>query len=339
MQGLRPAAAVTPSPIAAGTPRKNPRWVPVTALRFVGCDSCGMTLEEFENYPEDGRKVEYYDSESGLAWMLRDAPSPDHESPGAILAAILHEISQSRGSRVRCLGSAQLRLLDAASGQVGAMAPDQMVFLHPERLDIAGARYLRVGEDAYPDVVLEVDHTTDVRRSKLALYREWGFPELWVEVPDAYSKSRSRSRKRELRIYLLEGEGYALSAESRAFPGWRAAEIHRALNERTISAETSAVLARVGRALGEREGTGPDDDPLLGSYGRRKLAEGRVEGRWEMAREILGIRGIEISAGFPDRLGRDPAGFPDVPRRTIAAAASAAESEADFFARLHKPTS
>ena len=39
-----------------------------------------------------------------------------------------------------------------------------------------------VGEDDFPDVVLEVDHTTDVHRGKLALYESWGFPEVWAEV-------------------------------------------------------------------------------------------------------------------------------------------------------------
>ena len=44
--------------------------------------------------------------------------------------------------------------------------------------------------------------------------------------------------------------------------------------ERVLSKETSAVLSRVGRALGEREGTGPDDDVRLGPYGREQHTEG-----------------------------------------------------------------
>ena len=47
-----------------------------------------------------------------------------------------------------------------------------------------------VGEHDIPDVVLEVDHTTDVRRGKLLQYEAWGFPELWVEVPDWAASSR-----------------------------------------------------------------------------------------------------------------------------------------------------
>ncbi len=61
--------------------------------------------------------------------------------------------------------------------------------------------------------------------------------------------------------------------------GWTGAEVHAALNEETLSARTSAVLERVGTVLGEREGTGPDNDLLLGSQRRRSRAEGRAVSR------------------------------------------------------------
>ena len=64
--------------------------------------------------------------------------------------------------------------------------------------------------------------------------------------------------------------------ESRAFPGWTASEIHAALDGPVPSAETIAVLERVGAVLGAREGTGPDDDPLLRSQ-RRQAKELGVE--------------------------------------------------------------
>ena len=62
-----------------------------------------------------------------------------------------------------------------------------------------------VGRHNYPDVVLEVDHTTDVRRGKLKLYESWGFPELWVEVPEHRVASRPRGLVPGLTIHLLEG--------------------------------------------------------------------------------------------------------------------------------------
>ena len=115
-------------------------------------------------------------------------------------------------------------------------------------------------------------NTTDVRRGKLALYESWGFPELWVDVPDAMSPSRPAGLRPGLTIHLLEERVFRPAPSSRAFPGWTADEIHRALNEPELSADTTAALRRVGRALGAAEGTGPDDDPLL----RAERTEGRV---------------------------------------------------------------
>ena len=85
-----------------------------------------------------------------------------------------------------------------------------------------------------------VDHTTDARRGKLPLYESWGFPEVWVDVPDAPSPSRPRARRPGLTIHLLALGRYRVAAESRALPGWTAAEIHEALNEAEPSARTSA---------------------------------------------------------------------------------------------------
>ena len=177
-----------------------------------------------------------------------------------------------------------------------------------------------IGEHDFPDVVLEVDHSMDVRRGKLGLYEEWGFPEVWVEVPDTRAPSRMRGRLPGLTIHLISDSGtYGVSPESRAFPGWRAVDIHAALNEKTASARTYAVLERIGHSLGAREGTGPDDDPWLRSQRResfergrfRGRAEGRAEGHAEgrvqsgkaaragMVRRKLLSRDIEVSDDFP----------------------------------------
>ena len=84
-------------------------------------------------------------------------------------------------------------------------------------------------------------------------------------------------------IHLLEGGRYVEAASSRAFPGWTAEEIHRALNESAVSATTVDVLRRVADALAAVEGTGPDNDPLL----RRERAEGRAGGRAEERLDIV----------------------------------------------------
>ena len=330
MRGVAPAEAERT--VRADRPPKTRRWTPVSALEFAGCDAIRMTLAEYEALGDDD-KVEFFDSAAGLAWRVREPVTWEHARSRSTLVALVARIAMVRGSAIDCGGATGLRLLDEESGQVRVIHPDQMVFLHLERDEAEIRSFLMVGKNAYPDVVLEVDDTRDIRRDKLALYEEWGFPELWVEVPNAWSPSRPRGLRPELRIYLLEGERYVLSAESRAFVGWRADEIHRALNEPVFSEKTSAVLERVGRALGEREGTGPDDDPLLGPHCRRMYAEGLMIGRAEgLVRAILESRGIRVSEGFPPQ--RHWGALVRASDEAVVSAAYAAVSEADFLARL-----
>jgi flagellar biosynthesis/type III secretory pathway protein FliH len=111
------------------------------------------------------------------------------------------------------------------------------------------------------------------------------------------------------------------------------------------------VLERVGGVLGAREGTGPDDDPLLRSQRRAGFERGRLEGRAEgreqgraeglnegvqrarveMIRQILQSRGIEVSEGFSTR----PA-FAAASEAEILAAALACTDEVDFLAALDR---
>ena len=161
-------------------------------------------------------------------------------------------------------------------------------------------------EHDFPDVVLEVDHTTNVRSGKLWFYEEWGFPEVWVEVPERESPSRPAGRRPGLTIHLLEGGAYGTARESRAFPGWTANEIHIALNEPVRSAVTSRFLDRVGRALGARDGTGPDDTLWLRAHREeghaRGWAEGQAAGRAEGRIEGWAEARAEIVAAFRHQL-------------------------------------
>ena len=228
-------------------------------------------------------------------------------------------------------GAAGLRLLDPDGELVRVMHPDEMVFLDPARLDRIGSRYMWGASQEHPDVVLEVDDTTDVRRNKLLVYADWGFPEVWVEVPDVVSPSRPRGQRPGLTIYLLEAGDYWESGESRAFPSLTAEEAHRVLNERTPSPEMMAVASRVGRELGRREGTDPDDDPLL----REQRAEARAKERAAMACEWLRRRGFAVSPAFPaDLPAADRTVLARASRTAVAAAAFTAGSVDDFLNRL-----
>lgn len=286
-----------------------------------------MTVTEFRALEDE--KIELYDFEAERVWRVADGPSAPHEHPLTMFRKFVERVAMVRGAPIMLGGASGLQLLDSERRQVRAMHPDEMVFLDPARQDRIASEYEWAAAQEHPDVVLEVDDTTDVRRSKLLVYADWGFPELWVEVPEAYSPSRPRGRQPGLTIYLLEEGRYRESGESRAFPGLSAGEAHRVMNERTPSAEMVALASRVGRALGLRTGTGPEDDLLL--------REQRAEARTAIAREVLRRRGIVVSAAFPaDLTAADQTVLEQASPAAVAASAMSAEDVADFLHRLRK---
>ena len=297
---------------------------PLSELEFYGCTPRPMTVAEYDEH--EGR-VEFFDSRTGLAWMVNEAAHFPHETPLHMLGRLLERIALMRGSPIVSGGAVEIRrtLPDGATRHV---QPDQMVFLDLASFNRIATPYLNAGEDPYPDVVVEVDSTTDVRGNRLKLYEAWGFPEVWVEVPSAYALGRRPGMKSELRVYLLEGTRYARSESSRAFPGWRAEDIHRALSEPVVSEETSEILSRVGRALGERSGTGPENDPLL----RERRAAGSAEAHADFVRALLGRRGVAVLPEFPS--ARERVLLEGTSAAAIVAAALAASSFGDFLTRL-----
>ncbi|MCY4375652.1 MAG: hypothetical protein OXC31_17970 [Spirochaetaceae bacterium] len=126
-------------------------------------------------------------------------------------------------------------------------------------------------------------------------------------------------------IHLREGGGFRPAAASLAFPGWTAGEIHAALNEPELSAQTAEVLNRVGRTLGAAEGTGPDGDPFL----RRHRLEGRAEALRASALQVIESRGIAVSASLSGRL----ASMEGVSERLVTAALACRDEE-DFLQLL-----
>ena len=332
MSPTEPIQAAAPDAVfRAESPRMTRRPSPAP-WRFPGCRPIHLSREDITDY--EGR-LEFWDAELETAWVM-EPTSPYHESPSQILAALVDRIAAVRGSPIRCFGAMDLLLRDEAGERRRILQADQAVYLHPVEANLPGKEAMVIGEHAYPDVVMEVDYSTDARPSKLGLYASWEFPEVWLDVPEERPRSRPRNRVPGLTIYLLDGGAYRVVGESRAFPGWRAEEIHVALNERVSSEATCAVLERVGLALGAREGTGPDDNPLLRSQRRqgyeqgrsRGQVEGRAEARLGMVRQMLRSRGVGVSDGFPAGL------LSECSEDTIVAAALACESEADFLARL-----
>lgn len=126
-----------------------------------------------------------------------------HEQPSQRLARLAERIAASRGSPIETFGTTDLVRYDPSGERKVLMQADQIAYLHPLEHDV-WTRVVDIGSSERPEVVLEVDHSTDVRRRKLWIYEEWGFPEVCVDVPDARSPSRPKSRRSGLTIHVLE---------------------------------------------------------------------------------------------------------------------------------------
>ncbi len=310
---------------AGGQRRRRAPAYPRGAPEFPGCRPIHLKYDELATY--EGR-FEFWDSATGTAWVVREPPGAIHEHPSQRLAALGEVIASVRGSSIECLGTMGLELRDEHGERRRVLRADQTVYLYPGRSRLPDRTGLVVGEHDFPDVALEVDHTTDVRRGKLWLYEEWGFPEVWVEVPDRRSPSRPAGRQAGLTIHLLEDGEYRTGRESRAFPGWTANEIHMALNEPVRSSATARILDRVGRTLGARDGTEPDDTLWLRAHREEGRAQGRARGRAEVRSEILDAIRRNLLA---------PRGISDVSDQEILDALLEREDRTDFWTRLDRP--
>ena len=286
---------------------------------FPGCESFHLPADELDHYEY---RLEFWDGDTETAWKVCEPTSIEHEGPSRRLVQMATRFEILRGSRIACFGSADLVRLDATGRKRWLMQADEVLYLHPGRVRLQGPA-IDVDADRLPDVVLEVDHTTDVRRRKLDIYKESGFPEVWVLVP-----WESSVRRPGLAIHVRRGEGYREEGESRAFPGWRAEEIFRALTEAPMSEGAWRALERTALAMGAREGTAPEDDPLMRSHSARARTTERVD----MAVGVLRARGIEAALDAAE----DRELVAGVPGDALMAAALACTDAADFRRRVRE---
>ena len=324
-----PTLSPTPARRPSSTPRSSTSSTGYRAEDFPGCEPFHLPTSEIERY--EGR-LEFWDGRTETAWKVSEPTTIWHERPSRLLSKMAGQFTLLRGSGIECFGSADLLYRDASGRKRWLMQADEVLYVHPARSRPHGPA-IDVDMGPLPDVVLEVDHTTDVRRRKLSIYRESGFPEIWVLVPP-----QSPVRWPSLTIHVHGGGGNREVPESVAFPGWRAEEIFCALTEDPWSEPTWRAVERVALAMGAREGTRPEDDPLMRSQSLRAEAKGRGEGytqgrreaRAAMVREALRTRGIEVSPSFPEGLAL----FDESSDEVLMGAALACTSEADLRRRL-----
>ena len=151
---------------ATGTvelPSKYPRRPASQTPEFPGCRPVTITREAIATW--EGR-FEYWDGDTETAWVVSEPTSATHEQPGARLAGLSHVIAGVRGAPIECYGTMDLLLRDERGERRRIMQADQSVYLHPWRARLP-TDAMEIGRHDRPDVVLEVDHTTDVRRGKL----------------------------------------------------------------------------------------------------------------------------------------------------------------------------
>ena len=289
---------------------------------FPGCEPFHLPESALEHY--EGR-LEFWDGASETAWKVSEPTTIYHEGPSRRLVEMATRVAALRGSRIVSFGSSDLVRRDASGRLRWLMQADEVLYLHPERVRLEAK--IDVDVDPLPEVVLEVDHSTDVRRCKLGIYMESGFPEIWVLVP--WEASR---RAPGLAIHVRRGGGYREEESSRAFPGWKAEEIHRVLTEDPLSSEARRALERVALAMGAREGTRPEDDPFTRSLSAKAREEGRREMLVENVRAVLRARGIEAALDA----SQDRALIDALPAEVLIAAALACTGEADFRRRVRE---
>ena len=264
---------------------------------FPGCREVWIPSAEIEAY--DGR-IEYWDTRNEAAFVA-EPTTTYHEYGTRRLTRLMALIAMRRGAAITVVGSADL-VVRKKERHRRVMQADESVYLRTA--DAPEDPWIEAGVHCLPDVVLEVDYSTDARRYKLGVYESWGFPEVWIEVPDIRWRHRPGNRRSALTIHVLEGGRYVTAPSSRAFPGWNAEEIHAALNESEPSAETVAIVRSVADALAAAGGTGPDDDPLL----RRERADERLDLVRRTVRDAFAARSLSITPGLQSWLdGANPA--------------------------------
>ena len=274
---------------------------------FPGCRPVRIASAEISSY--EGR-YEVWEAATETAWMVREPTTPYHEGPSRELVQSVRVIAALRGAPIKGFGAGDIVVRSPEGERVRILQADEMLYLRPEdALGIGPAvqAFERADggchpdSDPLPDVVLEVDLTTDVRRGKLGLYESCGFPEVWVDVPERRLPSSPKGAVPGLTIHVNGPGGFREADESVAFPSWTAAEIHLAISESKLSAQTTAALRRVGALMAERDGGGPD------LFLRLEREESRVQGLTEG--EAAGVRkAFEFMAVLESRgFARSPA--------------------------------
>ena len=278
--------------------RRTPSRAKDGGVRRRGRAAAGATEGRGQAFP--GRRADVH------------SPTLQREPPTMGLTELTGRIAAMRGAGIFVFGAKVLRVLDGDGKSRRIDQANEIVYTQNTSTRVAGEA-VEVEQDELPDVVLQVDRTADGRHRRLSRYEKWGFPEVWVEVPDRRALSGIEPAS-GLAIHLLTRVGYVQSPTSKALPSWSADEIHTALNEpeRRMSAATAAALRRVGRLM--RADTDADH------------VEANMEDRIEALDEMFRLRGFAVSPAYTSRVASL-----QCPLATLLRAAYDSRDEDDFL--------
>ena len=223
---------------------------PPSADDFPGCREVWIPSAEIEDY--DGR-IEYWDARNEAAFIA-EPTTTYHEYGTRRLTRLMALIAMRRGAAITVVGSADLVVREKGRHR-RVMQADESVYLRTA--DAPEDPWIEAGVHCLPDVVLEVDYSTDARRYKLGVYESWGFPEVWIEVPDIRWRHRPGNRPSALTIHVLEGGRYVTGAFKPGVSGLeRRGDPRGAERERAVRGDRRERAPR-GRCARRRRRHGP----------------------------------------------------------------------------------
>ena len=270
-------------------------------------------------------RLEFWDGATETAWKVCEPTSIQHEQPSSQLAQMVTgSFAMLRGSRDRVLrfggpgapGRFRAQAL-ADAGRPGAVPA-------PGPGAACGAGHRRGRPTRCPTWCWRWTTRRTCAGASSGSTRGAGF-----RRSGCWCRGIRRCVSRDSRSMCAAGSGYREEGESRAFPGWKAQEIHRALTEAPMSEPAWRAL----RTHGAGDGSARRHDSRSTIRSAARSASRRsARGRREMLTAVLKARGIASEAA-------DPAEYSRVPRRVFEARRSwivalVCTDEADFRRRV-----
>ncbi|WP_017298675.1 Uma2 family endonuclease [Nodosilinea nodulosa] len=133
-------------------------------------------------------------------WLEIMAPLPEHEYFKETIGDAVKDIAEAIDVEFASYGSATWQRKAKQAG----IEPDNCFYFQNEAL-VRGKLEFNLDRDPPPDLALEVDLTSK-SLDRFAIYARLGVPEIWCYDSGA------------LTIYLLAGDRYGASSQSRVFP-------------------------------------------------------------------------------------------------------------------------